>query len=98
MPRPGAEPATTNCEEAMGPSCAGCHNGKDADIVTVFEAVGRHAAGAIGDAELQRIEEVSIPGEGACGGRLGRGARARSSCRRAARESARENKRQAAQA
>jgi dihydroxy-acid dehydratase len=46
----------------------GCHNGKDADIVTVFEAVGKHAAGAIGDAELQKIEEVSIPGEGSCGG------------------------------
>jgi len=46
----------------------GCHNGMDADIVTVFEAVGRHAAGTIGDAELQTIEEVSIPGEGSCGG------------------------------
>lgn len=46
----------------------GCHDGKDADIVTVFEAVGRHAAGAISDAELQQIEEVSIPGAGSCGG------------------------------
>ena len=46
----------------------GCHGGKDADIVTVFEAVGKHAAGAIDDAELQKIEEVSIPGAGACGG------------------------------
>jgi len=46
----------------------GCHNGQDADIVTVFEAVGRHAAGVIGDAELRVIEEVSIPGEGSCGG------------------------------
>lgn len=46
----------------------GCHDGKDADIVTVFEAVGRHAAGAIDDAELQQIEEVSIPGAGSCGG------------------------------
>ncbi len=46
----------------------GCHNGKDADIVTVFEAVGKHAAGTIDDAELQTIEEVSIPGAGSCGG------------------------------
>ena len=46
----------------------GCHDGKDADIVTVFEAVGRHAAGTISDAELQQIEEVSIPGAGSCGG------------------------------
>ena len=46
----------------------GCHNGQDADIVTVFEAVGQHAAGRIDDKELQTIEEVSIPGEGSCGG------------------------------
>ncbi len=46
----------------------GCYNGRDADIVTVFEAVGKHAAGAIKDAELRKIEEVSIPGEGSCGG------------------------------
>ncbi len=46
----------------------GCHKGQDADIVTVFEAVGQHAAGNLGDEELQQIEEVSIPGEGSCGG------------------------------
>ncbi len=46
----------------------GCHNGKDADIVTVFEAVGKHASGAVSDAELEQIEQVSIPGAGACGG------------------------------
>lgn len=46
----------------------GCYQGKDADIVTVFEAVGQHAAGNLSDAELQEIEEVSIPGEGSCGG------------------------------
>ena len=38
------------------------------DIVSVFEAVGQHAQGEIDDAELQRIEEVSIPGAGSCGG------------------------------
>lgn len=46
----------------------GCYKGKDADIVTVFEAVGKHAAGQISDEELQEIEEVSIPGAGSCGG------------------------------
>ncbi len=38
------------------------------DIVSVFEAVGAHAAGKIGDAELAVIEENSIPGAGSCGG------------------------------
>jgi len=38
------------------------------DIVSVFEAVGKHSRGEINDAELQEIEEVSIPGPGSCGG------------------------------
>lgn len=46
----------------------GIHNGKAADIVTVFEAVGKHAAGTIDDKELSAIEHESIPGEGSCGG------------------------------
>jgi dihydroxy-acid dehydratase len=46
----------------------GLHKGKAADIVTVFEAVGQHAAKQIDDAELQEIEKCSIPGEGSCGG------------------------------
>lgn len=46
----------------------GCHNGKDADIVTVFEAVGKHANKQISDKELQVVEETSIPGPGSCGG------------------------------
>ena len=46
----------------------GTHKGKDVDIVSTFEAVGAHARGDIDDAELQTIEEVSIPGPGSCGG------------------------------
>lgn len=46
----------------------GKHKGEDVDIVSVFEAVGAHARGDIDDAELQTIEEVSIPGAGSCGG------------------------------
>ena len=46
----------------------GLHKGQAADIVTVFEAVGKHAAKQIGDAELKEIEACSIPGEGSCGG------------------------------
>jgi dihydroxy-acid dehydratase len=46
----------------------GLHRGQAADIVTVFEAVGKHAGKQIGDAELREIEGCSIPGEGSCGG------------------------------
>jgi dihydroxy-acid dehydratase len=46
----------------------GLHHGKPADIVTVFEAVGKHAGKQIGDSELHEIEKCSIPGEGSCGG------------------------------
>lgn len=38
------------------------------DIVSVFEAVGGHAAGKVSDAELHEVEETSIPGPGSCGG------------------------------
>ena len=38
------------------------------DIVSVFEAVGAHAAGAITDAELKQVEATAIPGPGSCGG------------------------------
>ena len=46
----------------------GLHRGQAADIVTVFEAVGKHAGGQIDDGELREIESCSIPGEGSCGG------------------------------
>lgn len=41
---------------------------KDLDIVSVFEAVGSHAAGTISDEELQTVEQSAIPGPGSCGG------------------------------
>jgi len=41
---------------------------KRRDIVSVFEAVGAHAAGKIDDAELLEVEQTAIPGAGACGG------------------------------
>lgn len=46
----------------------GNYEGKDVDIVSVFEAVGRHAGKEISDAELQAIETCAIPGAGSCGG------------------------------
>ena len=43
--------------------------GKDRrDIVSVFEAVGQHAAGTISDIELKDVEATAIPGPGSCGG------------------------------
>jgi len=38
------------------------------DIVSVFEAVGAHAAGTISDAQLLDVERSAIPGPGSCGG------------------------------
>ena len=38
------------------------------DIVSVFEAVGAHAAGRMTDAQLLEIERTAIPGPGSCGG------------------------------
>lgn len=46
----------------------GCHNKKDVDIVSVFEAVGAHANNQIDDNELKDIESCAIPGPGSCGG------------------------------
>lgn len=46
----------------------GDYHGKPVDVVSVFEAVGQHAAGKISDAELDGIESVAIPGAGSCGG------------------------------
>jgi len=38
------------------------------DIVSVFEAVGGHAAGTVSDIELKDVEATAIPGPGSCGG------------------------------
>lgn len=46
----------------------GDFNGKPVDIVTVFEAVGKHANQQLSDEELARLESCAIPGPGSCGG------------------------------
>ena len=46
----------------------GSVRGKDADIVTVFEAVGAYRAGRMTADELYEIESNACPGAGACGG------------------------------
>ena len=46
----------------------GSYQGKDLNIVSVFEAVGEHAAGRLSDEDLLQIERRAIPGTGSCGG------------------------------
>ncbi len=46
----------------------GRYKGKDLNIVSVFEAVGEHAAGRMSDEDLLQIERRAIPGTGSCGG------------------------------
>jgi dihydroxy-acid dehydratase len=43
-------------------------NGEALDIVSVFEAVGANAVGAISDEQLRAIECAACPGEGSCAG------------------------------
>lgn len=38
------------------------------DVVSVFEAVGKHSEGSLSDVELLDIESSAIPGPGSCGG------------------------------
>lgn len=45
----------------------GAH-GEELDIISIFEAVGRHQAGKIDDKELHKVECEACPGAGACGG------------------------------
>ena len=48
----------------------GQYKDKDADIITVFEAVGEHSVGKISDEELYSCECGALPGAGACGGQF----------------------------
>lgn len=46
----------------------GCLNGRNLDIVSVFEAVGAEAAGKMDKREMHAVESCAIPGPGSCGG------------------------------
>ena len=46
----------------------GRYQGKNVDIVSVFEAVGRRANRQIDDRQLGELEACAIPGPGSCGG------------------------------
>jgi dihydroxy-acid dehydratase len=46
----------------------GAWRNRPVDIISVFEAVGQHAAGTLGDADLADLEAHACPGPGSCGG------------------------------
>ena len=46
----------------------GRYQGKDLNIVSVFEAVGQFSAGQLSAEDLTQIERRAIPGTGSCGG------------------------------
>ncbi len=48
----------------------GTYRGQRVTIQEVFEAVGAHAAGRIGEQDLRELEEHASPGAGACGGQF----------------------------
>ena len=48
----------------------GRYEGRDVTVQDVFEAVGRHQAGANSDEELLALERVACPSSGACGGQF----------------------------
>ncbi|MGE0199567.1 MAG: dihydroxy-acid dehydratase [Candidatus Melainabacteria bacterium] len=45
-------------------------DGKDINLVDVFEAVGAHASGRMDDETLYNIEKNACPGAGSCGGQF----------------------------
>ena len=51
-----------------GPMQAGTFQGKKADVITVFEAVGRVKAGSMTLEELAELEDRACPGCGSCAG------------------------------
>ncbi len=51
-----------------GPMLTGWHRGKETDVITVFEAVGKVAAGQMTLEELSDLEDAACPGPGSCAG------------------------------
>ncbi len=47
---------------------SGCHNGKELDVVSAFEAWGEKVAGTIDEKEYKNVIKNACPGAGACGG------------------------------
>jgi dihydroxy-acid dehydratase len=53
-----------------GSIAPGQYEGHAVTIQDVYEAIGKHARGAITDAQLKSLEIVACPGAGACGGQF----------------------------
>jgi dihydroxy-acid dehydratase len=51
-----------------GASLPGRYRDRDISIVDVFEGIGAHSEGTIGDDDLLDIERAACPGEGSCAG------------------------------
>jgi len=51
-----------------GPMAAGSHKGRRADLITVFEAVGRVGRGDMNEEELEDMAGNACPGCGSCAG------------------------------
>lgn len=51
-----------------GPMLAGRYKGRPVDLITVFEGVGRVAAGTMNEEELAELEVCACPGAGSCSG------------------------------
>jgi dihydroxy-acid dehydratase len=51
-----------------GPMLAGDWRGTETDLTTVWEGVGRVAAGTMTEGEMEELEEVCCPGCGSCAG------------------------------
>ena len=51
-----------------GTIAAGCHNDRELDVVSAFEAWGEKVAGKIDEKEFKSVIRNACPGAGACGG------------------------------
>lgn len=51
-----------------GPMLAGRYQGKDVDLITVFEGVGKLKANRMSKEELKSLEDCACPGCGSCAG------------------------------
>ena len=51
-----------------GPMISGTYNGKNVDLISVYEAVGELSAGKITEKEVEELERCACPGAGSCSG------------------------------
>lgn len=51
-----------------GPMESGRYNGKNVDLISVYEAVGELSAGKITEKEVDELERCACPGAGSCSG------------------------------